>query len=103
MTKMQLIHKDRVDNGVAFLDSHYPEWHKVIDLSSLSMGSPAHCVLGQVVGGADAYHAVLDDFDSDFEYEFGFYPDMPDGSKLHEDWAGLQDEWVKRIKVLLAS
>ena len=45
---------------------------------------------------------VIDSMDQDFEYEFGFYPneDIDTIENSNEDWAGLQDEWIHRIKQL---
>lgn len=42
---------ERVSNGSAWLDEHYPDWWKSIDLGTLKVSSCHLCVLGQVYTG----------------------------------------------------
>lgn len=42
---------ERVSNGSAWLDEHFPGWWKSIDLGNLKMASCHECVLGQVYTG----------------------------------------------------
>lgn len=37
-----------VKRGAYWLDEHYPEWEGLIDLATLDLRSPSHCVLGQI-------------------------------------------------------
>ncbi|MGH9316350.1 MAG: hypothetical protein ACRD1P_04510 [Thermoanaerobaculia bacterium] len=39
--------EDCVRRGAAYLDEHRPGWEKRVDLDTLDMSSPRHCVLGQ--------------------------------------------------------
>jgi hypothetical protein len=41
----------RVARGAAWLDKHYPNWWKTIDLGTLNVASCTRCVLGQVFTG----------------------------------------------------
>lgn len=57
---------DRVDRGVALLDSHDPSWRDRVDPMRLHMSSCTHCVLGQAFADEtsqdydDGYDAGLD-------------------------------------------
>lgn len=50
MSPEAAIYVPRVAKGAALLDAKKPGWVKTIDLSSLDMGDPCLCVLGQIFG-----------------------------------------------------
>lgn len=43
-----MTHKERVANGMALLDEHYPGWLDYIDLDVLDISDPFSCVCGQL-------------------------------------------------------
>lgn len=52
----------RVARGARWLDAHYPNWWKTIDLGTLNVASCKRCVLGQVFTGtipADEQDQIL--------------------------------------------
>ena len=50
--------RPKVLAGARFLDKKKPNWHKKVDLSTLNLSEPCHCILGQVEGGS---HSKWDD------------------------------------------
>lgn len=44
----------RVGEGAAFLDEKQPGWVHAIDVDTLNLASPFHCVLGQLHGSYNA-------------------------------------------------
>lgn len=63
---------ERVAAGAAWLDEHRPGWDQRIDLETLDLGDPCHCVLGQ---------------------EYGNYGDSPEEIRWERRPAG-EDVWV---------
>lgn len=62
MTKTVNTAATRVARGAAWLDTHYPNWWKTIDLGTLNVASCTRCVLGQVFTGtipADEQDQIL--------------------------------------------
>lgn len=49
-----------VGRGVDYLDEHEPDWHRRIDLLTLSMNSVEDCVLGQLFGNALEWNHIQD-------------------------------------------
>jgi hypothetical protein len=48
--KKQMRTKQRVKQGMAYLDKAHPGWEDEIDLTILDLTSPIYCVLGQLHG-----------------------------------------------------
>lgn len=95
----------KVKRGIAWLDEIKPDWRSQIDLETLRLSRPDHCVLGQVFRDeAHEYNAENDDYMSGFDYaatnygghglerqdswarEHGF--DSPDYETLDSVWRG---------------
>lgn len=94
------IHK-RVENGVALLDSVYPNWDERIDLMKLNMIDCKLCVCGQLFGSFMSAIKVLD-IDTDTEHfdfvgaEYGF--NVEGVRNEGEQYEMLREEWTDVIK-----
>jgi hypothetical protein len=105
--------EERVQNGVAFLDEHFPGWWDKIDLVKLDIDNSYNCVLTQASGidfyGHAAERFVYSDPTVPDEIELGFMPDGtdrtgyyeydPDGhqKKVLKDCRALNQEWTRVI------
>lgn len=45
---MELSVKQRVNNGVYFLDNYAPNWREKISIEKLDMSHPDYCIMGQI-------------------------------------------------------
>lgn len=109
--------QQRVDQGVAWLDKHHPNWWRAdrpdhgperpgpIDLDELSMGHPCYCVLGQILGNyyqapIELDQAVRCGFDTAAIAE---YPEITDANydefkaATAEEFAALGQLWRRVI------
>jgi hypothetical protein len=79
----------RVKRGARWLDEHWPDWWREVDLSTLNLASSCDCVLGQL--GRD-YTAVANHFSLVLSED---ERDLVDGFNLFEQWVmpnlGLDD------------
>jgi len=91
--------KERVDNGVEWLDANVDDWRNKIDSETLDISDCSHCVLGQVFGGyAKACRYAKQDGWGDWPEELGFL--LPqDQDEDDEQWEELREEWIKRINL----
>ena len=96
--------KVRIDRGVLFLDETVPNWREQIDMTSLELDAPSHCVLGQVFGSWGTGTCAVYEFEADSEL---LDPDSDDVTYTaygfeHDTYAGisyedLQDAWERVI------
>lgn len=42
--------QQRIEAGLAWLDTHYPHWKQDLLLETLNLGSCTYCILGQLEG-----------------------------------------------------
>jgi hypothetical protein len=70
---------ERVARGAALLDEREPGWWQRIDLETLDLGAPCHCVLGQLATDLEdptSWLVILDRFDltwvDDSDKQLGF-------------------------------
>ena len=88
---------ERIAKGVALLDDKRPNWRRHIDVDGLDLGSPRHCILGQLykndaTEGEDGFHIGTRKLGIDHDRlstEYGF--DIND----EDSYADLQREWLK--------
>jgi hypothetical protein len=93
----------RVESGAKVLDSELPNWVNDVDLTTLNLGDPSHCVLAEahpsnfywdalndLTGQGDANTAIL------WGIEHGF--NLPDAA-IDEEWDALESAWVGLITV----
>ena len=87
---------ERVERGIALLDTHRPGWHRDINLTALDITSVRCCVLGQLYG---YYYKGTEElgFSSRADDMFDVTFDDKD-----DDGAALQAEWSRRIAELQA-
>lgn len=70
--------KDRVINGMAFLDGHEPNWRNAISVADLAMEDGEFCVLGQwwnrnrEYSGDMAYYRARNEFSGHVDEAFAF-------------------------------
>jgi hypothetical protein len=109
--------RERVNKGIAFLDSHIPNWHNLVhNVEDLNITSGACCVLGQV---GRSYYSMIGDrrvispYDT-FTWEFrlsinkqidyGFFSLYEDDEVLTELWRDVildrreQETWAKQCR-----
>jgi len=63
---------DRVANGTAYLEEHFPDWRDRIDVAGLDMGHEEHCVMGQLMGNYDQWSREAE-VSTDAAYRLGLY------------------------------
>lgn len=67
----QEIIKNRINNGVIYLNSVYPGWYNKIDLENINIRSLSVCILGQLYGNyCDAVNKLNLDLDDRIHYCF---------------------------------
>lgn len=85
----------RVAKGAALLDKKRPGWARAIDLHTLSLGSCAHCVLGQLLGDYHNYDDLnLTVADT---RALGFNIELQNVETTFEEFAKLQNAWIDAI------
>ena len=88
--------KERVANGVKFLDEEYPDWREKINPETRNMRDCITCVVGQVLG----YYSLLSWDGKQRAVELGFVTGghhTLDSSRSRE-WDELKDAWVWALR-----
>lgn len=88
---------DRVNAGVAWLDSTFPDWANSIDLASLDLSCMSACVAGQVFGTFSALQQHIDAELPEFAAAHGF--DLRQDGDLRStiEYALLEGLWDSAI------
>jgi hypothetical protein len=98
---------ERVQAGLAFLDSHIQNWMDGVDLETLHMAGCGQCILGQLFSSFWNSHSHMSPTLSraefqDFAKSLGFYADYgPTNVSVqyaNPEYDALQKEWLKEIK-----
>ena len=86
--KQEIITRNRVKEGIKWLNRRKPNWFKKINFKILNMGSNRTCVCGQALG------SMFEHFeDMELAIPLGFYTD-------EVSWDFLQKIWIEEIKKL---
>lgn len=84
----------RVAKGAAILDQARPGWWNRIDVGTLTLSDPCHCIVGQLArvrNDFDAYEAEWEElFGEEGGEEEGVYA-------TQENYPKLQDVWIEAI------
>lgn len=98
----------RVRRGVALLDADMPGWRDRIDLTTLEITDPCHCVIGQVYGVGEqmspasffrrSFSAEIKRLTGDVRegYKYGF--DVNDSDYECGDMQRLQTTWTRELQ-----
>jgi hypothetical protein len=87
---------DPIDRGIAALDRNKPDWRDHVDASTLDMGSPTRCVLGQVFGFYPTGKRELG-FVEGLDYGFSISLDPGALPPTFTDWDDLTEAWLARL------
>ena len=97
----------RVAKGAAYLDAMLPDWHRRIDVGTLTMWDPCQCIVGQLspVTSSHAFAARARDlFGHDTDTELAVLGvDVTDldvsieGNDTFQTFQLLQDAWIAAI------
>ena len=91
----------RVKLGALLLDDIDPNWYNKIDLDTLQLSSPCHCILGQLYGfytSALSHVFPLDDTDTKWkEVACGFEATPDSGHEMSFEYSNLQEYWIAEI------
>ncbi len=82
--------KQRVANGVEFLNRNLRNWRDSIDISKLDLSCPNNCIMGQIGWPKeDTYKGISATMNCDVAELFGFL------RSVDADYDELQVEWLK--------
>lgn len=109
---MTLTIPERVAQGAAWLDEHYPGWERHIDLTRLDLSDPCRCVLGQLAL-AITDQEIVDDFFIQDSSPYSWLVLQQDALPRDkcwsdrgfltytgpEDWPLLDEAWISLIKL----
>ena len=90
---MGTTYSQEVKNGMTFLDSARPGWHRRIDLTRLDLKDERFCVVGQLDGLYDRSDLVDHITNSDVGRGFTLQQMM----WVPTEWAALTAEWRTQI------
>lgn len=91
----------RVARGAAHLDKVRPGWFNRIDVGTLTLRDPCHCIVGQLVGGSSFSRFATD--------VNRLFPELPSTSQANGTFYGVdigagcwhfsdfQDAWIEAI------
>ena len=89
--------KQRINNGIEYLNKNYPDWLDCIDLDIFDISVGGKCIIGQIYNkkirnrGSLAYCEWVSDYTHRFSLEHGFTEDC------YDKHIYLLREWKKRI------
>lgn len=102
--------EERVNNGIEWLDTNYPDWYSRVDFNKLRMEDCSGCVLGQLTGSYykvvhcnleyTGYWAAQHGFNfanRDEMYEMGYRDDVYEGDCMPSDYKFLTDYYLEDL------